>query len=123
MGADTMEAALRLIADITAETGQQSVKVTFHGGEPLMAGHAIVRQALNSLESRFGQGGYEVGLQSNLWLLDDEFCELLAIGCIFMICLVRQHFPPGQTNQFTRIKTAKRFESLVDISDFLHVAL
>jgi len=76
MSPDTMKAALDFIANITTETVQQNVKVTFHGGEPLMAGHAILRQALDGLETRFGRGGYEVGLQSNLWLLDDEFCEL-----------------------------------------------
>jgi len=78
MTPETMVAALDFVASLVTETGQQSVKVTFHGGEPLMAGHAILRQALKGLESRFGRGGYEVGLQSNLWLLDDEFCELFA---------------------------------------------
>jgi len=54
------------------------VKVTFHGGEPLSAGHELWRQALDGLRDRFGIGGYEVALQSNLWALDDVFCELFA---------------------------------------------
>ncbi len=72
----TMEDALDLVAKIVTETGQRSVKVTFHGGEPLTAGHELLRRALEGLDARFGRGGYEVGLQSNLWLLDDEFCQL-----------------------------------------------
>ena len=71
-----MECALDLVERIALETGQQKVKITFHGGEPLVAGHNIWRQALDGLQQRFGRGGYEVALQSNLWLLDDEFCHL-----------------------------------------------
>ena len=76
MSPETMESALDFIARIAAQTGQRKVKVTFHGGEPLVAGPALWRQALEGLRQRFGPRGYEVGLQSNLWLLDDEFCEL-----------------------------------------------
>ncbi|NQT11536.1 MAG: TIGR04083 family peptide-modifying radical SAM enzyme, partial [Planctomycetes bacterium] len=36
----------------------------------------IWRQALEGLRQRFGHGRYDVALQSNLWLLDDEFCQL-----------------------------------------------
>lgn len=72
----TMEAALDFIAGIASETAHQKVKVTFHGGEPLTAGHEIWRRALEGLDERFGRGRCEVGVQSNLWLLDDEFCEL-----------------------------------------------
>jgi len=76
MTADTMDATLNFIARIADETRLRKPKVTFHGGEPLMAGHAIIRQALDGLDSRFGRGRCDVALQSNLWLLDDEFCDL-----------------------------------------------
>ena len=77
MSAETMDAALDLMARIADETNQQKVvRVTFHGGEPLMAGHAIWRRALEGLEARFGQRQCELAVQSNLWLLDDEFCRL-----------------------------------------------
>jgi uncharacterized protein len=76
MSAETMEATLDFMARIVAETGQRKVKVTFHGGEPLMAGHDLWRQALDGLAARFGRGRCEIALQSNLWLLDDEFCRL-----------------------------------------------
>ncbi|MFH0783848.1 MAG: TIGR04083 family peptide-modifying radical SAM enzyme [Pseudomonadota bacterium] len=77
MTAGTMNAALEFMARIVRETGQRKVRVTFHGGEPLLAGHELWRQALEGLDKQFGRGRYEVALQSNLWLLDDEFCALL----------------------------------------------
>ena len=76
MPAETMEASLDFVARIAGETRQRKVKVTFHGGEPLMAGHAIWKQALDGLRSRFGPRRCEVAVQSNLWLLDDDFCHL-----------------------------------------------
>ncbi|HUT89897.1 MAG TPA: TIGR04083 family peptide-modifying radical SAM enzyme [Thermoguttaceae bacterium] len=78
MSPQTMESALDFIARIAGQTQQGKVKVTFHGGEPLVAGHTLWRQALEGLRQRFGPKGYEVGLQSNLWLLDDELCELFS---------------------------------------------
>src|ERR1039458_3475826 len=77
MSSDTAEAALDFMARIVGETGQRKVKVTFHGGEPLMAGHAIWRQSLDGLAARFDQHDCDLALQSNLWFLDDEFCALL----------------------------------------------
>ena len=78
MSLETVQTALDFVAKIVGETGQQKVKITFHGGEPLMAGHGVFRQALEGLWARFGRGGYEVGLQSNVWLLDDEFLQLFS---------------------------------------------
>jgi sulfatase maturation enzyme AslB (radical SAM superfamily) len=82
MSPETMESALDLVAHIAAQTRQRKVKVTFHGGEPLLAGHGLWRQALEGLRQRFDPRGYEVGVQSNLWLLDDEFCELFCDHCV-----------------------------------------
>ena len=76
MSAETMDAALDFMARIVGETGQRKVKVTFHGGEPLMAGHPIWQQALDGLAARFGLEHCNLALQSNLWQLDDEFCRL-----------------------------------------------
>jgi uncharacterized protein len=52
-----------------------SVEVTFHGGEPLLAGAAWYERNLAVLRARFGPD-LKVGIQSNLWLLDDEYCAL-----------------------------------------------
>jgi len=76
MSVETMGATLDFMGRTVGETGQRQVRVTFHGGEPLMAGHALWRQALDGLTARFGQQQCRVALQSNLWLLDDEFCRL-----------------------------------------------
>lgn len=64
------------MARVVVETGQRKVNVTFHGGVPLMVGHAFWRQALSGLAARLGSGNCKIALQSNLWLLDDEFCRL-----------------------------------------------
>lgn len=76
MSPGAMESALDFMARIVNETHQRKAKVTFHGGEPLLAGHGLWRQALQGLRERFGPQRYEVALQSNLWLMDEEFCEL-----------------------------------------------
>ncbi len=75
---ETLSATLDFIYGITQQTGQNKIKVTFHGGEPLKAGHAIFRQALEGLASNYGKENCNVAIQSNLWLLDDEFCKLFS---------------------------------------------
>jgi uncharacterized protein len=76
MSNGTMEKIVDYMSGITDETGQNKVTVTFHGGEPLLAGHAFFKQALPVLRERFGRRGLNLGIQSNLWLLDQTFCEL-----------------------------------------------
>jgi uncharacterized protein len=53
----------------------ECVEITFHGGEPLLAGKEWYRQKLPFLRQRFDTR-LKLGIQSNLWLLDDEFCTL-----------------------------------------------
>jgi uncharacterized protein len=74
MSASTLDATLDFIASIASE---KKTQVTFHGGEPLVAGHALFRQALEGLRSRLGRE-CKLSVQSNLWLLDDAFCELFS---------------------------------------------
>jgi len=76
MSEDTLDAALDFMARIVQETGQENVSVTFHGGEPLVAGHELWQKALGGLAARFGVNRCKVALQSNLWLLDDAYCAL-----------------------------------------------
>ena len=52
-----------------------ALELTFHGGEPLIAGPAWYRRNLPRLVGRFGKR-LKLGIQSNLWLLDDATCEL-----------------------------------------------
>jgi uncharacterized protein len=51
------------------------LELTFHGGEPLIAGQAWYRRNLPLLRHRFGDR-LKLGIQSNLWLLDDSYSEL-----------------------------------------------
>ena len=78
MGPEVVDEALEFVSRVSKETHQEKIRATLHGGEPLVAGHGILRRILEGLRARFGHGGYEVAIQSNLWLLDDEFCELFA---------------------------------------------
>ena len=52
------------------------IKIMFHGGEPLSAGYEFWQYALSSLKRRFAGEHFEISVQSNLWLLDEEFCRL-----------------------------------------------
>ena len=76
MNRETLADALDFMGAIVSETDWSKIKVTFHGGEPLMAGHDFWRQALEGLAEHFGVGACKLALQSNLWLLDDTFCAL-----------------------------------------------
>jgi uncharacterized protein len=53
------------------------VRIIFHGGEPLLAGSDWFREVLAELYGRFGNR-LHLSLQSNLWLLDREFCEIFS---------------------------------------------
>lgn len=72
----TLETAIGHISGLVDETGQDRVSVTFHGGEPLLAGHDFFKQALPALHQRFGSRRLKLAVQSNLWLLDQTFCGL-----------------------------------------------
>lgn len=67
---------LDCMESIVAETGMGKVHVTLHGGEPLAAGHDVIEALLSGLHERFRTMGLDVGMQSNLWLLDERFCKL-----------------------------------------------
>lgn len=72
-------AALRTLdfmESIVEETGQNRVRITLHGGEPLAAGHAVVEALVAGAYHRFASLGCSIAIQSNLWLLDDRYCEL-----------------------------------------------
>lgn len=77
MNFSRVTAALNFMGSVVSYTGQKKARVTLHGGEPLAAGHSVIESLMEGLHQRFGEDGYSVSLQSNLWLLDDRFCELL----------------------------------------------
>jgi uncharacterized protein len=70
------EKTLDFIAAIAEETQMKTVSVIFHGGEPLLAPFWIWEKILQGLPARIPQKEIRWSVQSNLWALDDRFCEL-----------------------------------------------
>lgn len=60
---------------ILSKKTHKHVQITFHGGEPLLAGFVFFQQALKMIRKRFG-GAVVIGIQSNLWLIDDKLINL-----------------------------------------------
>jgi uncharacterized protein len=54
----------------------ESVEITFHGGEPLIPGIEFYSKALPLLREKLSSHSVRLHMQSNLWLLTDELCEL-----------------------------------------------
>lgn len=52
------------------------LEITFHGGEPLVPGIDWYRQALPLLRHGLAPRRVRFAIQSNLWLLTDELCQL-----------------------------------------------
>jgi len=82
MPLETFDAALDWLVETIPP--EQTLDLTFHGGEPLAAGLPWYQYTLPRLRDRFGRR-LNLYLQSNLWLLDDDLCALfheygLALG-------------------------------------------
>ena len=78
MGAQTMsrrilEAVVRWQKNLNASG---PLEITFHGGEPLVPGSPFYREALPLLKEGLAPRRVRFAMQSNLWLLNDELCEL-----------------------------------------------
>ncbi len=69
---------VRAAADWLAEMNDNPVTVTFHGGEPLVAGSEFFEAALPMIEERLAPRTVAFAMQSNLWLLDDRTATVLA---------------------------------------------
>ncbi|UUX92801.1 TIGR04083 family peptide-modifying radical SAM enzyme [Methanoplanus endosymbiosus] len=54
------------------------VTITFHGGEPLLAGEEFYRQALPLLSEGLSHLSPEFAIQSNLWLMTTEMAKIFA---------------------------------------------
>ncbi len=83
MSLETFDAVVDWLAGIVPAEGLLSI--TFHGGEPLMVGFPWYRHALPCLRKRLG-ARLELKLQSNLWLLTPDLCDLfreygVKLGC------------------------------------------
>lgn len=49
---------------------------TFHGGEPLLAGHEFYKHALNEISTKLDHLYPAYAIQTNLWKMDDEYAEI-----------------------------------------------
>ncbi|BBL67843.1 radical SAM/SPASM domain-containing protein [Methanoculleus chikugoensis] len=69
---------VREIAAWLKDYRSDQVTITFHGGEPLLAGAEFYRQALPILSEELAHLEPTFALQSNLWLLTPELAKILA---------------------------------------------
>jgi uncharacterized protein len=69
---------VREIAAWLKDYRSDQVTITFHGGEPLLAGAEFYRQALPLLSGELAHLKPTFALQSNLWLLTPELAQVLA---------------------------------------------
>ncbi len=76
-GASMSRATLETVADWQSSLGEsEPLDLTFHGGEPLVAGLEFYRTALPLLRDGLAPRQVRFSVQSNLWLLTDAYCEL-----------------------------------------------
>ena len=73
MSPEAFTATLDWITDYFS--AEDKIELTFHGGEPLLAGIEWYRHNLPILIQHF-EHRLILAIQSNLWLLDDDFCDL-----------------------------------------------
>jgi len=66
------------VVDWLSHLQKERVTVTFHGGEPLLAGAGFYREALPMISDGLSHMKPEFAMQSNLWLLTPEIAEILA---------------------------------------------
>jgi putative peptide-modifying radical SAM enzyme, Mhun_1560 family len=57
---------------------RDSVTITFHGGEPLLAGAKYYKEVLPLIADGLGDQGVAFAMQSNLWLMTPELAKTLA---------------------------------------------
>lgn len=65
-----------VVAWLNARPEKGPLEIIFHGGEPLLVGAAFYREALAVLGEGLAPRPVRFALQSNLWFLNDELCEL-----------------------------------------------
>jgi uncharacterized protein len=83
MNLDTIKAAVSWISGFRDDP----VTITFHGGEPLLAGADFYREALPLLEKGLQKNRPSFAIQTNLWKMTDEIAEIFA----------RFHIPVGSS--------------------------
>ncbi|SEJ00533.1 uncharacterized protein SAMN04488058_10376 [Deinococcus reticulitermitis] len=78
MAPDVLAAAARRIGEHLAAQQLPETSVTFHGGEPLLAGRDWFREAVPELRRHAGSAQLRLGVQTNATLLDAAWLDLFA---------------------------------------------
>jgi len=73
---ETIDQIIQFMVKTVAKTNQPKVSITFHGGEPLIAPYDLWEYTLEQITRAFDGKNLKLAIQSNLWNLDDKFCEL-----------------------------------------------
>lgn len=73
MDRDTLQAVARWQRQ---SDGDEALEIAFHGGEPLVPGISFYHTALPLLREGLAPRSVRFAIQSNLWLLTDELCQL-----------------------------------------------
>ncbi|WP_369425810.1 TIGR04083 family peptide-modifying radical SAM enzyme, partial [Methanothrix sp.] len=74
MKIDTVREIVQWLKDI----GTDQITITFHGGEPLLAGANFFREALPLLADGLSHLNPTFAIQTNMWLMTPEIAEILA---------------------------------------------
>jgi len=69
---------VREVAEWLKDFRDDPVTITFHGGEPLLAGAEFYREALPMLADSLNRQGCYFAMQTNLWKMTPEIAEVLA---------------------------------------------
>lgn len=76
MDEDTAQKTVGFISRCADECEMDTVRVVFHGGEPLLAPKKVWKVLLEGMDGLRSGRRVELSVQSNLWALDEEFIDL-----------------------------------------------
>ncbi|NLO76982.1 MAG: TIGR04083 family peptide-modifying radical SAM enzyme, partial [Methanomicrobiales archaeon] len=69
---------IREVAAWLKDFDERQVTITFHGGEPLLAGPKFYREALHLLSDELSHLKPTFAIQTNLWLMTPELAQIFA---------------------------------------------
>ena len=72
---------IKVVKDVVAwlsDFRYDPVTITFHGGEPLLAGSSFYRQALPLLAEGLAKNKPSFAIQTNLWRMTPELAKIFA---------------------------------------------
>jgi uncharacterized protein len=75
---EQVEQNARFMIDFARKNNIPKMDITFHGGEPLLAGFDKWKTILSLLRKELNGIRLKLHVQSNLWNLDEDFCGLFA---------------------------------------------